>query len=107
MQTDYNYETRFNVLECLGIPRYSRTKCQNSFVFRGIKCWNALNLEIKTSKNLKTFQRCIKIVYWDEIYILPIINVFFFSCFLLAFCSSKGCFYFINGFFYRNKYVFS
>ena len=47
MMNDHNHGTRWNANECLGIPQYSRTKCQNSFLFRGIKYWNGLNLEIR------------------------------------------------------------
>ena len=52
----HNLETRSRVSNKLEIPRYSKTKCQNDLIFRGIKLWTTTPDDIKQSANLTRFK---------------------------------------------------
>ena len=43
----HSYPTRFIMSDSLNLPLYFRTKCQNSFLYRGIKLWNKLPLALR------------------------------------------------------------
>ena len=56
----HNHETRSRVNNKLVIPRYSKSKCQNALIFRGIKLWNTTPDDIKQSANLARFKKYLK-----------------------------------------------
>ena len=56
----HNHETRSRVNNKLVIPRYSKSKCQNALIFRGIKLWNTTPEDIKQSANLARFKKYLK-----------------------------------------------
>ena len=56
----HDHETRSNVDNQLVLPRYSKTKCQNSFILRGVKLWNTTHTSIRQLPNLRTFQKRLK-----------------------------------------------
>ena len=56
----HNHETRSNVDNHLVPPRYTKTKCQNSFIFRGIKLWNTTHTEVRQSATLTEFKERLK-----------------------------------------------
>ena len=45
----HELKTRWRVNNNLVLPRYSKSKCQNSLIFRGIKLWNVTPNDIKQS----------------------------------------------------------
>ena len=60
-QTHHTHETRAVANEELQWPRYHRTKCQYSFIYRGIKFWNSLPINLRNIPNdLNTFKRLLK-----------------------------------------------
>ena len=60
-QTHHTHETRAVVNQELNLPYYNRTKCKNSFIYRGIKFWNNTPLEIRNIPyNLNAFKRLLK-----------------------------------------------
>ena len=60
-QTYHNYGTRAIHNQNLRSPLYLRTKCQMSFIYRGIKFWNSIPFDLRNiSDDLKTFKRLLK-----------------------------------------------
>ena len=60
-QTYHTHETRAVVNQELTLPYYNRTKCQNSFIYRGIKFWNNTPLELRNIPNdVNAFKRLLK-----------------------------------------------
>ena len=55
-QTRHEYETRQNRSELLTTPLVRNAKCQRSFLYLGVKCWNELPLCIRDSENQKSFK---------------------------------------------------
>ena len=53
----HKQETRSRLDNRLVIPRYSKSKCQNPFLFRGIKSWNTTPDDIEQSANLAKFKK--------------------------------------------------
>ena len=49
----HSYSTRFSLSDCLNFPLYSRTKCQNSFLYRAIKLWNEIPLALREAPSKK------------------------------------------------------
>ena len=45
----HNHEIRPRVNDKLVFPRYSKSKCQNPLVFRGVKLWHTTPDDIKQS----------------------------------------------------------
>ena len=56
----HNHETRFRVNFKLVTLRYSKFKCQNAIIFRGIKLWKTTLDDIKQSANLAGFKKYLK-----------------------------------------------
>ena len=55
------YETRNFVNERLTLPVFTLTKCQNSFIYRGIGFWNSIPIELRNIPNdLNSFKRHLK-----------------------------------------------
>jgi len=50
------HDTRFSSRNCFNNPRYLKTKCQSSFVFRAVHVWNSISESIKNS-SLHVFKR--------------------------------------------------
>ena len=60
-QTYHTHETRAVVNQELQWPRYHRTKCQYSFIYRGIKFWNSLPIDLRNiPDDLNAFKRHLK-----------------------------------------------
>ena len=60
-QTHHSHETRAVSNENLSLPLFLRTKCQNSFVYRGIQFWNSIPSELRNIPNdLNAFKKCLK-----------------------------------------------
>ena len=53
-------ETRSRINNKLALPRYSKSKCQNAHIFRGMKLWNTNQNHIKYSANLNIFKKYLK-----------------------------------------------
>ena len=53
----HNHETREKVNNKIVIHRYSKSKCQNALIFRGIKLWNTTPHDIKQSAILARFKK--------------------------------------------------
>ena len=62
-QVEHNHQTRFQSREDLIIPLFRLTKCQNSFLFRGIKLWNSLDVQIRRIESLSLFKKRLKNIY--------------------------------------------
>ena len=60
-QPSHSYETRFKSNEGLIPPRFTKTKCMRSFLYRSICFWNSIPTEIKTENHLKSVKRKLKI----------------------------------------------
>ena len=56
----HGHETRSGVNNKLVLPRYTKSKCQNALIFRGIKLWNTTPNDIKQSANLARFKKYLK-----------------------------------------------
>ena len=54
----HDYETRNR--ESLAIPRIQKSRTQKGFLFRGIKVWNDLNSDVKSSRTAKSFRRNVR-----------------------------------------------
>ena len=59
----HNHETRSRVNNKLVIRQYSKSKCQNALIFRGIKFWNTTPDDIKQSANLAKFKKISETFY--------------------------------------------
>ena len=60
-QTHHLYETRLVQNQNINLPFYSQSKCQRSFLYKGIKIWNLLPLNIRTvESDLNSFKRLLK-----------------------------------------------
>ena len=60
LKIEHHHRTRSNVNNQLTLPRYSQTKCQNSFMFRSTKIWNTLPINIKSTSRLTRFKKHLK-----------------------------------------------
>ncbi len=58
--TDHNYATRFAIDKKFLLPLFRKSKCQKSFIFRGIKLWNCLSLSVRTCYDLALFKRSVR-----------------------------------------------
>ena len=56
----HEHETRSRVNNKLVPPRYTKSKCQNALIFRGIRLWNTTPNDIKQSANLARFKKYLK-----------------------------------------------
>ena len=54
------YPTRFITNNNLDLPLYTLTKCQRSFLYRGIGFWNSLPIELKNITTSYKFKRNLK-----------------------------------------------
>ena len=60
-QTHHDHDTRAASLEHIVLPYYSRSKCQRSFLYRGLKYWNKLPLSIRNiPNNYNSFKNALK-----------------------------------------------
>ena len=60
-QTNHSHETRSAVNEILNLPLLSRSKCQRSFLYNGIKIWNDIPLRIRNiDEDLNSFKKLLK-----------------------------------------------
>ena len=60
-QTVHSYETRSVHNQNLNLPLFTLTKCQNSFLYNGLKIWNSLPLEIRIIQfDLYSFKKVFK-----------------------------------------------
>ena len=56
----HEHETRSRVNNNLVLPRYTKSKSQNAFFFRGLKLWNTTPNDIKHSADLARFKKYLK-----------------------------------------------
>ena len=56
----HEHETRSRVNNKLVLPRYTKSKCQNALIFRGIRLWNTTPNDIKQSANFARFKKYLK-----------------------------------------------
>ena len=56
VQNIHSYNTRSHNYELLSLPRRNFSKCQNSFMYKGIKFWNELPLSIRNAENIRSFR---------------------------------------------------
>ena len=55
------YDTRSVAHQDLTLPPYRRSKCQNSFLYRGIQFWNSISPDLKNiADDANTFKRLLK-----------------------------------------------
>ena len=60
-QTDHTYNTRAVTNQQLTLPLFRSTKCQNSFIYRGIQFWNSIPPNLRNiSDDINTFKRLLK-----------------------------------------------
>ena len=60
-QTNHAYITRAVTNEHLTLPLFMSTKCQNSFIYRGIEFWNSIPLDLRNiSDDVNAFKRLLK-----------------------------------------------
>ena len=60
-QNFHTHETRLVHNQSLNLPLFTLTKCQNSFLYNGIKIWNSLPLEIRIIQfDLYSFKKALK-----------------------------------------------
>ena len=60
-QINHSHNTRAVAHQALTLPPCRRTKCQNSFLYRGIKFWNNISPDLKNiSDDVNTFKRLLK-----------------------------------------------
>ena len=57
----HSHETRSRVNNKFAVPCYSKLKCQNALMFRGIKLWNTTPDDIKQFANLARFKKFLKL----------------------------------------------
>ena len=55
--TAHEHETSSRVNNKLVLPRYTKSKCQNALIFRGIKLWISTPNDIKQSANLARLKK--------------------------------------------------
>ena len=61
LQIEHEYRTRATSLELIDLPLYRRTKCQKSFLYKGLSFWNKLPLDIRNIPNdLRQFKRSLR-----------------------------------------------
>ena len=46
-QINHSHDTRAVAQQALTLPPYRLSKCQNSFLYRGIKFWNKISTDLK------------------------------------------------------------
>ena len=61
-QVDHSHSTRFQSNGNLVLPLYCKTKCQASFLYRGMKLWNDLPLEIRSISSVNKFKKTLKVL---------------------------------------------
>ena len=67
-QTHHLHQTRAVTNEDLSLPLYRLTKCQNSFIYRGLQFWNSLPSNIhNVQNNLNAFKRLLKHFILDQL----------------------------------------
>ena len=60
-QTNHTHNTRAVFNENLRLPLFLSTKCQNSFIYRGIDFWNSIPLELRNiPEDVNSFKRLLK-----------------------------------------------
>ena len=50
-QVEHSHSTRFRTNESIQKPFYVKTKCQNSFLYRGIEFWNLLPFSLRNTES--------------------------------------------------------
>jgi len=56
----HGYSTRFATHNNYNTPRFVKSKCQNSFVFRSVELWNVLPEDVRNAQSLAVFKRRLK-----------------------------------------------
>jgi hypothetical protein len=59
-QTDHSHATRFRARGDLTLPFYRRTQCQRSFLYWGVKFWNELPEDLRSSPDVFNFKKQLK-----------------------------------------------
>ena len=60
-QTSHTHNTRSVIDQKLKLPLFLSTKCQNSFIYRGIQFWNNISIEIRNiPEDVNLFKRLLK-----------------------------------------------
>ena len=60
LTVEHNYNTRFNASSKFNTPFFSRTKCQNSFIYQSVRIWNSIPLNIREAPSLRNFKTLLK-----------------------------------------------
>ena len=60
LMTEHRYETRFNLMSNLNIPFFSKSKCQNCFMYQAVKLWNRIPVVIRNAPSLGAFKSSLK-----------------------------------------------
>ena len=60
LQASHSHQTRFASSGQYNLPMMNFTKCQNSFVYQGLKSWNNLPIALKNLDKLCTFKSQVK-----------------------------------------------
>ena len=60
--TAHNHERRSGVNNKLVLHQYSKSKCQNALILRGIRLFNSTPNDIKQSANLARFEKYLKVL---------------------------------------------
>ena len=56
----HNHNTRFDELNRLNLPRYTKTVCQKNFFYQSVVTWNSLPLKIRSATSLNKFKTELK-----------------------------------------------
>ena len=60
-QIIHSHDTRAVAQQALTLPPYQRSKCQNSFLYRGIQFWNNISPDLKNiTDDVNAFKRLLK-----------------------------------------------
>lgn len=60
-QVNHRLETRFRAMHCLNCPFFRKSRCQSSFIFQSVQCWNEIPNELRLQKSLVSFKRLLRL----------------------------------------------
>ena len=84
------HETRFIFVSQYLLPFYEKSKCQTSFIYRGIKFLNALTSEILCIQSLNfklTFKKQLMLIQWNlSFYSSIVLNSFKYASICVCVC---------------------
>ena len=60
LASSHSHETRFNSQSNLNSPFFTKSKCQNSFLYQSVKVWNSIPVEIRNSPSIGVLKKSLK-----------------------------------------------